>query len=109
MALPLAPARSCTITVTGASSGFLGVWVGQRYVPLDLLVTHHDWRAVDILVTAGRPVRLTDIGELAPISVAYAPEQPPTGTEFVDPFTVPPFMNAERFAITGSQLSIRPR
>jgi hypothetical protein len=39
------------------------LWVGGRYVPLDLLLLHHDQRGLNIVPEGDAPLRFTDIAE----------------------------------------------
>lgn len=104
--LPNAPVRSFAVTVKSAArNGFIGVWIGGRYVPLDLLAFHHDHRGFDITAKPNRPVYLRDLAETGPITVAFAPEELNPGP-FIDPFVRPEYLNLERYPVTGPTVVI---
>ncbi|HYH07490.1 MAG TPA: hypothetical protein VEK11_10580 [Thermoanaerobaculia bacterium] len=107
ISLPNAPVRSFTVTAPRmtASSGFIGIWVGGRYIPFDLLLYHHDVRHRDPMLTRGRATQIVDIAETGPISVAYVPEQAVVGV-FVDPFTRPENTGIRRQAATSAVVEL---
>jgi hypothetical protein len=108
--LPAVPVRAFTVTIADMSSesGFVGLWVDNRYVPIDTLVFHHDSRGSDVVVQRGRPVQILDIAATGPISVSFVPEIPTPGP-FVDPFTRPENLNVRRYPVTGTAVTIPAR
>lgn len=104
---PAGPSRSFVVSVPGMTtrSGFLGIWVDDRYIPLDILLFHHDHRGLDALVERDRPVRIVDVAETGAITVSFAPELP-RGGAFADPFTLPEYAGAARHRVRGPELSI---
>ena len=109
--LPSIPSRSFSVTVPGAAgqSGFVGLWIGDRYVPLDALAFHLDHRGIDLSVRGEHPVEFRDITGTGPISVAYAPDPPANGGPFVDPFTLPQYANVRRQLVTASAVTLPAR
>jgi len=110
--LPAAQIRSFTVSVPGmvAPSGFVGVWIGGSYVPLDVLAAHQDSRGQDVRIYRGRTLRIADIAETGPIAIAFAPEEQSvaSGTAFVDVFTVPPYSVRERTRVTTDSVELEP-
>jgi hypothetical protein len=107
LTLPAAPVRTFRVTVPAmkAKSGYVGLWVGNLYVPLQQLAEHLDRRGIDLLVLRGRALVVKDIAETGPISVAFAPEDP-VAREFVDPFTTPQYAGIRRYPVTSSEVVI---
>jgi hypothetical protein len=105
--LPAVPVRSFSVSVSGmrTKGGFVGLWIGGRYVPVELLAFHHDHRGVDVLVERGRLVEIRDIAETGAIGVAFVPEVASTGP-FVDPFTRPEYANVRRYPVIGAAVTV---
>ncbi|HYI08276.1 MAG TPA: hypothetical protein VEK57_04325 [Thermoanaerobaculia bacterium] len=106
--LPTAPVRAFTVVIPPSTGdAFVGLWIGGRYVPLDLLVQHHDQRGSNVVPEGGKPLRFLDIAATGPIAVAYIPYLTMPGP-FVDPFTRPEYANAERHVVAGAEVVIPP-
>jgi hypothetical protein len=105
--LPAAAVRSFTVDVPGMRTprGFVGLWIGGRYVPLDMLAFHHDHRGLDVVVNRAHPLEIRDVAETAPITIAFAPETLVPGP-FVDPFTRPEYGRLRRQLVSGTSISI---
>jgi hypothetical protein len=108
--LPAVPVRAFTVTIADmeTESGYLALWVGNRYVPIDTLVFHHDSRGSDVVVQRGRPVEIRDIAATGPIAVGFVAEIPIPGP-FVDPFTRPENLNVRRYPVTGTAVVVPAR
>jgi hypothetical protein len=106
--LPSAPLRSFAVTVQGMSTknGYVGLWIGGRYVPLDMLVFHGDSRGEDVVVERGRAVVIRDITETGPLAVAFVPDVPQAPGPFVDPFTRPEYRSVRRYTVAGPAMTI---
>ena len=107
IALPSAPVRSFEVSVPAAKDNtWLGLWIGNAYIPLQMLAFHEDSRGLDLQPRPGRSVEIKDVLETAPISVAIA-EAPPS-SEFVDPFILPQYAGVVRHRVTGARVTIQP-
>ncbi|HYK01817.1 MAG TPA: carboxypeptidase-like regulatory domain-containing protein [Thermoanaerobaculia bacterium] len=108
LTLPAGPVRSFTVTVQGmrTSHGYVGLWVGGRYVPLDLLAFHGDHRGVDVLVRRDRAFPISDIFETGPITVAFIPDLPAAPGPFSDPFTRPEYRGLRRYPVSVAAVNI---
>lgn len=108
LTLPAGPVRSFTVTVQGmrTSHGYVGLWIGGRYVPLDLLAFHGDHRGVDVLVRRDRAFSISDVFETGPITVAFIPDVPAAPGPFTDPFTRPEYRSLRRYPVSGAAVSI---
>ncbi|MHB0972329.1 MAG: hypothetical protein ACYC7A_18845 [Thermoanaerobaculia bacterium] len=107
--LPNAPARSFRVTVPRAPrAGFIGLWVGGMYVPLQLLAIHQEMRGLDVMVYPEQSLLIKDVAESAALEVAFAPEllQPMPG--FVDPFTLPEYALTRRYPVLQSDVTVEP-
>lgn len=111
--LAIAPAASRSFTASvdrNDQSGYLGVWVGPAYVPLEILAIHQDFHGHDVRIEKGKSLRVADIAETAPISVAFAPDMNiPQSPIFVDPFTLPQFGGVRRTAVGSEQIVLNSR
>jgi hypothetical protein len=108
--LPAVPVRAFTVTVADmrTESGYLALWVANRYVPIDTLVFHHDSRGSDVVVQRGRPVEIRDIAATGPMAVSFVADIPAPGP-FVDPFTRPENLHVRRYPVTGTAVTIPAR
>lgn len=103
--VPAAPSRTFTVSAPAmkADSGFVGVWVGGRYVPLQVLSTHQELRGRDSILQRNRTLEIRDIAETAPITIALG--QPDlTARTFVDVFTLPQYAGVSRVPVQGSSI-----
>ncbi len=107
LTLPAAAVRSFTVQVPGMRTphGFVGLWIGGKYVPLDMLAFHHDHRGLDVVVNREQPFEIREVAETAPITIAFAPESLAPGP-FVDPFTRPEYGRLRRQLVSGTTVSI---
>ncbi|MHB0972003.1 MAG: hypothetical protein ACYC7A_21430 [Thermoanaerobaculia bacterium] len=108
--LPEAPIQAFEVLVPGATkAGFVGLWVGGMYVPLEALALHHDARGIDIAFQPGKRVQFRDISATGTLQVAFAPEMDAApGSGFVDPFTLPEFAACKRYAVRGATVEVEP-
>lgn len=107
IAIPNVPSRSFSVTVPEMADkvGFIGVWVGGRYVPLLSLDFHQTSRGVDSMIYRGKSLLIRDIAATGPISVAYGALDPSL-TTFVDIFTLPQFAGVHTHVISDDAISI---
>lgn len=107
--LPVGPSLSFEVRVTDmtASSGFVGLWMGGRYIPLDALALHSEYRGRDVRVQRGVALSIVGISARAPVYVAYAPEM--EGPTFRDPFTLPQFAGIARTPVEGRSVTLSGR
>lgn len=100
--IPASPARTFTVSAPDmkADAGFVGVWIGGRYVPLQVLNTHQELRGLDSMLYRNTSVEIRDIAETGPIAVAFAPPDP-AARDFVDVFTLPQYAGAARVNVVG--------
>lgn len=108
--VPAVPVRSFTVTVPDNRSdfSFLGVWIGDMYVPVDVFNTHMEMRGLDSIIHGATPLRVPDIAETAPISVAFGVLPPGDNKGFVDPFTLPQYAGVERHRVSGATVMLSP-
>jgi hypothetical protein len=107
ISIPPVPSRSFKVAVPEMTEkfGFVGVWVGGRYVPLLTLDFHQTSRGVDSMIYRGKSLEIRDIAETGPITVAYgAPDS--TAKTFVDIFTLPQFAGIRTHEVTSGSISI---
>ncbi len=111
LSIPLASPRSFTASADRADqSGYVGVWIGSAYVPLEVLAVHQDFRGHDVRIEKGKSVQIVDLAQTAPISAAFAPDADiPNGPAFVDPFTLPQFAGVHRISVTSPQIVLSSR
>jgi hypothetical protein len=108
--LPAGQVRSFVVKLSAPPSrkGYVGLFVGTRYVPMQAFATHQEFRGHDVMIGASGALPITDVLESAPIFVAFAPE-PRTNTDaFVDPFTLPEFSSVARTSATGAVVIVNP-
>ncbi len=103
--VPAAPARTFTVRAPDmrADFGFVGVWVGGRYVPLQVLNTNQELRGLDSVLYRNKSLEIRDIAETGPITIAFAlPDS--AARDFVDVFTLPQYAGVARVSVNGSLL-----
>jgi hypothetical protein len=88
------------------SPGFVGVWIGRQYVPIEILAFHQELRGADVRIAPKGVLRIADVCGIAPIAVAFAPEQVYVGGPFVDPFTRPEFQAVPRQVVNGPEITV---
>jgi hypothetical protein len=100
-----APIRSFTVSAPDMKTedGFVGVWIGNMYVPIQVLNTHMELRGLDSMLHRGQSLQLRDIAETAPISVALGVPDP-AAKDFVDVFTLPQYAGVVRHRVQGPTL-----
>lgn len=105
--LPRVGTRTFTVKVEPSPSGagLVGLWVGGRYVPVNVLAQFEDSRNHDVVVTASGAVTLADIADTGELSVAYAPVNSQRDTN-ADVFTLPENVNAERHPVVGQSVVV---
>lgn len=105
--VPAVPVRTFTVTVQNmkAPIGYVGVWVGGRYVPLQMLNAHMELRGMDVTLQPGKAVVIRDIAETALITVAYGVPLP-TAKDFVDIFTLPQYAGVAQQPVQGPSVSL---
>lgn len=103
-----APVRSFTVSAPGmkAEDGFVGVWIGNMYVPIQILNMHMELRGLDSMLHRGQSLQLRDIAETAPISVALGVPDP-AARDFVDVFTLPQYAGVVRQRVQGAKLLLQ--
>jgi hypothetical protein len=108
VAPPAAPKKTFAVSVPTmtAADGLIGLWIGNAYIPLQILATHEELRGQDVIVHRGRPLILQDILASAPISVAFA--EFPSG-DFVDVFTLPEYAGVARHVVHGNEIVLGTR
>jgi hypothetical protein len=84
--------------------GYVGLWVGDLYVPLQVLAREEDYRGNDIVAMPGQTVTIADIAASAPLFVAFAPQK--EGAVFVDVFTLPEYRTLRRTAVIGDTVNV---
>jgi hypothetical protein len=101
--VPSVPVLTFTVTVPNMQTehGYLGIWVGGMYVPVQVFNTHMEMRGLDSEVHRGASLRVPDIAEAGPITVAFG-VLPEGLKEFVDPFTLPQYAGVERHRVQGA-------
>jgi hypothetical protein len=107
---PPSPVRSFEVGVQPMKheAGFIGVWVGGHYVPLQLLAFHQEMLGLDARVyRRNARLRIRDILEVGAIDVAFAPEDR-NARVFVDVFTQPEYAGVARHRIAGETVTITP-
>ena len=100
--VPPAPARTFTVRAEDmkADFGLVGVWVGGRYVPLQVLNTNQELRGLDSVLYRNKSLEIRDIAETGPITVALGfPD--PAARDFVDVFTLPQYAGVARVRVAG--------
>jgi hypothetical protein len=105
--VPNVPGRTFTVTVPDmqAQSGLVGIWVGGRYVPLQVFSTHMELRGQDLMIYRGKSLTVRDIAETGPITVAFAVPDP-AATSFVDVFTLPQYAGIAQHPVKGSSVTL---
>ena len=105
--VPAAPVRNVTVTVPNmkAPTGYVGVWVGGRYVPLQMLNAHMELRGIDVTLHPGKAAVIREIAETAPITIAYGVPLPAV-KEFVDIFTLPQYAGVARHPVDGPSVAL---
>lgn len=105
--LPSVTWRSFRVTVPSmeTGSGFVGIWVGEWYVPLQILAAHQEMKGLDARVYPGRPLLIKDIAETGPIAIAVGRERP---GDFVDLFVLPEYAGVTRHRVTSTEMVIPP-
>jgi hypothetical protein len=103
--VPAVPARTFTVSAPDmkADFGFVGVWVGGRYVPLQVLNTNQELRGLDSVLHRGKSLEIRGIAETGPISIALGLPDP-AARDFVDVFTLPQYAGVARVNVTGSSV-----
>jgi hypothetical protein len=111
LALPAARVRSFTVSAPDLQvhDGYVGLWVGGRYVPLQTLNTHQEWRGLDCVVHPNEPVTIRDIAETGPIAVALGTLPPDDGKDFVDVFTLPQCSGVDPQRVDAASLTLPVR
>jgi hypothetical protein len=105
--LPAAPLRTFSVRAPTLkrSAAFIGLWIGNRYVPLQMLAIHQESRGHDLEIQKGSVLTIFDVLESAPISIALGDE--PEG-DFVDVFTLPQYAGVQRQTVTSASIELRP-
>lgn len=104
--VPAAPVRTFVVTAPNLhGDGYLGIWIGDLFVPLDVFNTHMEYRGLDSVLHGGQSLRVPDIAATGPISVAVAVE-PEDAKHWVDPFTLPQYAGVARQRVEGSAVVI---
>lgn len=106
---PAVPSRSFSVSAPDlqVDSAFVGVWIGDLYVPLEVLVYHQNSRGHDVEITKTVRLVFQELTETGPIMIAIAGLSP-TYSVFVDPFTLPENLNVLRHSVTGAHVIIKP-
>jgi len=105
LTVPDAPTRSFTVSVTtSVPDGFVGLWIGNAYVPLQMLAFHEEARGQDIVLHHGGRLALQDILETAPISAAFGA----ASKEVIDVFTLPEYAGVHRQLVTHGEIVLTP-
>lgn len=86
--------------------GFVGVWVGGRYVPLQVLNTSQELRGLESILYRNKSVEISSIAETGPITIALGYPDP-AARDFVDVFTLPQYAGVARVSVTGSSVVLR--
>ncbi|MEO8035959.1 MAG: hypothetical protein ABI837_16090, partial [Acidobacteriota bacterium] len=70
--VPAAPVRTFAVTAPDMQPpyGYIGIWVGGMYVPLEVLNSHQELRGIDSVLYRGKSLEIRDIAETGPITVA---------------------------------------
>lgn len=105
--LPRVPARSFAVQARKmkAARGLIGIWIGDLYVPVQLLAYHQDVRQSDVFVVPDKRLTVRDIAQTGTISVAVAAPLPESGP-FVDPFTLPEYISVKRTVVTADVVDV---
>jgi len=105
--VPAVPVRTFTVTVPNNKNDFgsLGIWIGGMYVPVDVFNTHMELRGLDSVIHRGASLRVPDIAETGPITVAFG-VQPQGAKTFVDPFTLPQYAGVARIAVKTNEVAL---
>jgi hypothetical protein len=100
--VPPAPIRTFTVSAPDmkADLGFVGVWVGGRYVPLQVLNANQELRGLDSVLYRNRSLEIRDIAETGPITVGFGLPDP-AARDFVDVFTLPQYASVARVNVEG--------
>jgi len=107
IALPDAPVRSFQVIVPAAKENtWVGLWIGNAYVPLQMLAFHEEPRGLDPEPHPGQPLEIRDVLETAPIFVAAA-ELPPAAA-VADPFIMPQYAGIVRHRVTEPRVTLQP-
>jgi hypothetical protein len=107
IALPNAPIRSFQVIVPAAKENtWVGMWIGNAYVPLQMLAFHEEPRGIDPEPHPGQPLEIRDVLETAPISVAAA--NLPAAAEVADPFILPQYAGITRHRVTQPRVTLQP-
>lgn len=88
--------------------GYVGLFVGARYIPMQVFATHQEFRGHDVMIGGKETLLVTGVLESAPLFVAFAPEPRSATGAFVDPFTLPEFSSAPKAAASGTVVFVRP-
>ena len=109
LSIPAAPRLSFIVALDRVDlSGYIGLWIGNDYVPLEILAIHQDFHSRDVRVEKGHELELVDIARTGPISVAFAPDSSTKGA-FVDPFTLPQYSGMRRTQIVSPRVVLSTR
>jgi hypothetical protein len=108
--LPGGKVRSFAVklSVPAPRKGYVGLFVGARYVPMQAFATHQEFRGHDVMIGGREALPVTDVLESAPIFVAFAPGPHAATGGFVDPFTLPEFSSVPKAAASGTVVFVRP-
>jgi hypothetical protein len=100
--VPAVPVRTFTVRAPEMKSdfGFVGVWVGGRYVPLQVLNTNQDLRGLDSVLHRNESLEIREIAETGPITIAFGLPDP-AARDFVDVFTLPQYAGIARVSVNG--------
>lgn len=107
--IPVVTAHAFTVIVPNNRNdfAFLGIWLGGLFVPVDLFNTHMEMRGRDSVIHGATPLRVPDIAETGPITVAFA-VLPEGWKEFVDPFTLPQYAGVRQQPVKGDTVVLPP-
>lgn len=107
VAVPAVPIRTFTVRAPGMKGdfGFIGVWVGGRYVPLQVLNRSQELRGLDSILYRNKSVEIRDVAETGPITIALGQPDPAAG-EFADVFTLPQYAGVARVSVSGPYVVI---
>lgn len=103
--VPAVPARTFTVSAPDmkADFGFVGVWVGGRYVPLQVLTTNQELRGLETILYRNKSLEISGIAETGPITIALGFPDPAV-RDFVDVFTRPQYAGVARVNVNGSSV-----
>jgi hypothetical protein len=100
------PSFTVSVPNMTAKSGFVGVWIGGRYVPILAMDFHMTARGSDSVLQQGKSVTFRDIAATGPITVAFAVPPDVPSSQFVDVFTLPQYAGVERKLVSSAAVEL---